>query len=47
MKKNYFLAIAIAAVMMATTVAQAGDVSFSGEFRPRLNIDNDSSDLTK
>ena len=46
MKKNYLLAIAVAVVMMATTVAQAADVSFSGEFRPRFNIDNDSSNLT-
>jgi hypothetical protein len=46
MKKNYLLAIAVAVVMMATTVAQAADVSFSGEFRPRFNVDNDSSDTT-
>jgi len=46
MKKNYLLAIAVAFIMMATTVAQAADVSFSGEFRPRYNIDNDASDLT-
>ena len=46
MKKNYLLAIAVAVVMMATTVAQAADVSFSGEFRPRFNVDNDANDLT-
>jgi len=46
MKKNYFLAIAVAALMLAATVAQAADVSFSGQFRPRWQINNDSSDNT-
>ena len=46
MKRNLFLSIAVAVFMMATTVAQAAEVSFSGEFRPRFNIDNDSSDST-
>jgi hypothetical protein len=46
MKRNLILSIAVAIIMMATTVAQAADVSFSGEFRPRYNVDNDSSDST-
>jgi len=46
MKKNYFLAIAVAALMLASTVAQAADISFSGQFRPRLNVNNDSTDTT-
>jgi len=44
MKKNYFLAIAVAALMLATTVAQAADITFSGQFRPRFNIENDADD---
>jgi len=46
MKRNLILSIAVAVFMIATTVAQAADVSFGGEFRPRFNIDNDSSDAT-
>ncbi len=46
MKRNLFLAIAVAAVMLATTVAQAADVTFSGQFRPRFNIDEDHSSQT-
>jgi len=46
MKKNYFLAIAVAALMLAGTVAQAADISFSGQFRPRMNFDSDASDQT-
>ena len=46
MKRNLILSIAVAVFMVATTVAQAADVSFSGEFRPRFNVDNDSSDST-
>jgi hypothetical protein len=46
MKKNYFLAIAVAALMLATTVAQASDITFSGQIRPRFISDNDSSDAT-
>ena len=46
MKRNLILSIAVAFCMMAATVAQAADVSFSGEFRPRFNIDNDTSDDT-
>jgi len=41
MKRNLFLAIAVAVVMVATTVAQAADVTFSGQFRPRFNINED------
>jgi len=47
MKRNYFIAIAVAALMTATTVAQAADVSFSGQFRPRFNIDEDATDTTE
>jgi len=46
MKRNLILSIAVAAIMMATTVAQAADVSFGGEFRPRYNVDNDSNNST-
>ncbi len=46
MKKNYFLAFAVAALMFATTVAQAADVSFSGQIRPRYNVNNDYLDNT-
>jgi len=46
MKKNHILAIAVAALMLASTVAQAADVNFSGQFRPRLNFDSDATDST-
>jgi len=46
MKRNYFIAIAVAALMIGTTVAQAADVSFSGQFRPRFQINEDFSDAS-
>ncbi len=46
MKKNYFLAIAVASLMLAATVAQAADVSFSGQFRPRWQSNEDFTDTT-
>jgi len=46
MKKNYFIAIAVAALMTAAIVAEAADVTFGGQFRPRFNVDNDSTDST-
>jgi len=46
MKKNYFIAIAVAALMLATTVAQAADITFSGQFRPRFNIEEDANNDT-
>jgi len=46
MKKNYILAISVAALMLASTVAQAADVNFSGQVRPRLNFDSDATDST-
>ena len=46
MKKNYFLAIAVAALMLAATVAQAADVSFSGQIRPRFISQGDNTDTT-
>jgi len=51
MKKNYFLAIAVAALMLASTfafaaIAAAGDISFSGQFRPRYQMNDDSTDTT-
>jgi len=46
MKKNYLIAVAVAALMTAATVAQAADVSFSGQFRPRYNVANDFLDST-
>jgi len=44
MKKNYLLAIAVAALMLASTVAQAADISFSGQIRPRLETRNHDFD---
>ena len=44
MKKNYFLAMAVAALMLASEVAWAADVSFSGQFRPRWQSNDDFSD---
>lgn len=46
MKRNLVLSIAVAIFMVATTVAQAADVDFSGQFRPRLNFDSDATDST-
>jgi len=46
MKRNLFIAIAVTVLMVAATVAQAADVTFSGQVRPRFNIDTDSSDRT-
>jgi len=46
MKKNYFLAIAVAALMLASTVAQAADISFSGQIRPRFQSVDDWVDTT-
>jgi len=46
MKRNLILTIAVAVFMVATTVAQAADVTFSGQFRPRYNIDNDATNST-
>jgi len=43
MKRNYFLAMAVAVLMLASEVAWAADVSFSGQFRPRFNIDETTS----
>jgi len=46
MKRNYFIAIAVAALLVASTIAQAADVSFSGQFRPRFEIQNDAHEDT-
>ena len=46
MKKNHFIAIGVAALMLASTVAQAADVSFSGQFRPRFEVQEDANDIT-
>jgi len=46
MKKNYFIAIAVAALMLLGTLAQAADLTFSGQFRPRYNFDSDAMDST-
>jgi len=46
MKRNIFLAIAVTALMVASTIAQAADVSFSGQIRPRFNLDQDAKDNT-
>ena len=45
MKKNYFLAIAVAVLMLASTVAQAADISFSGQVRPRWQVNDDFEDV--
>jgi len=46
MKRNLVLSIAVAVFMLTATVAQAADVTFGGEFRPRFNVDNDFTDTT-
>jgi preprotein translocase subunit SecB len=46
MKRNLLLAIAVAAIMIASTVAQAADITFSGQIRPRFQIDEDHNDQT-
>jgi len=46
MKKNYIVAIAVAILMLLGTIAQAADISFSGQFRPRMNFDSDARDTT-
>ena len=46
MKKNYFTAIAVAALMTIGTIAQAADISFSGQFRPRFEIQEDANEAT-
>ena len=46
MKKNYWVAIAVGALMLASTVAQAADINFSGQFRPRFNSENDANENT-
>jgi len=46
MKRNLFLPIAVAVLMVGATVAQAADVTFSGQFRPRYNVVNDAQDAT-
>jgi len=42
MKRKFFLAIAVTALMVGSTIAQAADVSFSGQIRPRFEMDEDS-----
>ena len=46
MKRNLLIAIAVTAFMLATTIAQAADISFSGQFRPRFQIDDDAQSGT-
>ena len=46
MKRNIFLAIAVTALMVASTIAQAADVSFSGQIRPRFIMDEDATNNT-
>ena len=43
MNKNFLIAIAVTAFMLATTIAQAADISFSGQFRPRFQIQDDAN----
>jgi len=46
MKRNFILTIAVAVLMLASEVAWAADVSFSGQFRPRYNSVSDFTDST-
>jgi len=46
MKKNYLIAIAVAALMLTSTVAWAADFTFSGQFRPRFEVQEDANDIT-
>jgi hypothetical protein len=46
MKRNLLIAIAVTAFMLATTIAQAADISFSGQFRPRFQINEDANDAS-
>jgi len=46
MKRNYFIAIAVVALLVASTIAQAADISFSGQFRPRWESQNDANPNT-
>ena len=46
MKKNYLIAIAVAALMLASEVAWAADISFSGQFRPRFQSSDDWNNAT-
>jgi hypothetical protein len=46
MKRNLLIAITVTAFMLATTIAQAADISFSGQFRPRFQIQEDANDAT-
>jgi len=46
MKRNLLTAIGVTAFMLATTIAQAADISFSGQFRPRFQINEDADDAT-
>jgi len=46
MKRNLILSIAVAVLMLASEVAWAADVSFSGQIRPRWNLDEDHNDST-
>ena len=43
MKRNFLLAIAVTALMVTSTIAQAADVKFGGEFRPRANVTQGST----
>ena len=40
MKKNFLIAAASAALLLGSTLAQAADVSFSGQIRPRMETRN-------
>jgi len=46
MKKNYLIAVAAAALMLASEVAWAADITFSGQIRPRFQSADDWSDTT-
>jgi len=46
MKRNLLIAIAVATLMIASTIAQAADVTFSGQFRPRYEVATNAQDTT-
>jgi len=46
MNRKYLIAIAVTGLMVASTIAQAADVTFSGQIRPRYIIDSDALDTT-
>ncbi len=48
MKRNFLTAVAVmvTTLFVGTTIAQASDISFSGQFRPRYNFNEDATATT-